>query len=422
MDRTPGDVASIGRLCDAFDFVFRKTRSGNTFSPWAPGTTERAVIMPLDPTKFDFDHLVQDAVTKEMELDDDDTEGYSLDPATLPDSSPCSPQLPPWSPFSSPMPLSPVPDEPSQSGPSNAPASIPSLPPGALSTPMVLDQASTPPPCEAPKYMRGSAEDILRKNRGKLKRAIKRLKEKRAAPYGLYVAKPSVLNRHVWPATAIKTAPNTTKLRATKNGWTGARDQGGYKCVFTLGEMVGEASIFKFRLERWDSRTATPIIDSRGRVIGVCAGHPDDPSWDPLHKRVAREVDTARDRMNFGAKDVNHRRMADPSKAVPGMLLQSAINAAIFASLLSNTDIIRIAGFASACFATWAPNLFTYYVDHLRPLYEKYPHLKRNFRNSIFACATFNFGPFACSYDHTDPGNLPFGWCAITALGPFDPT
>ena len=78
--------------------------------------------------------------------------------------------------------------------------------------------------------------------------------------------------------------------------------------------------------------------------------------------------------------------------------------------------------FSTACFAAWAPNLFSYYVDHLRPLYAKYPQLKRNFLNSVFACATFNFGPTVCTFDHTDPGNLPFGWCAITALGKFDPT
>jgi len=70
----------------------------------------------------------------------------------------------------------------------------------------------------------------------------------------------------------------------------------------------------------------------------------------------------------------------------------------------------------------WAPDLYQYYVDHLRPLYAKYPRLKRNFLNSVFACATFNFGPTTCTFDHTDPGNLPFGWCAITALGKFDPT
>lgn len=121
------------------------------------------------------------------------------------------------------------------------------------------------------------------------------------------------------------------------------------------------------------------------------------------------------------------------------MLVNYGINAAIYASLLSNVDIIRIAGFASCrfpflfgyhtldiqltgCFATWAPNLYTYYVDHMRPLYAKSPRLKRNFLNSVFACCTFNFGPTTCTFDHTDPCNLPFGWCAITALGNFDPT
>jgi hypothetical protein len=73
-----------------------------------------------------------------------------------------------------------------------------------------------------------------------------------------------------------------------------------------------------------------------------------------------------------------------------------------------------------ACFATWAPKLYAYYIDHLSLLYAKYPSLKRNFLNSIFACAMFNFGPTACTFDHTDPGNLLFGWCAITALGSFD--
>lgn len=47
--------------------------------------------------------------------------------------------------------------------------------------------------------------------------------------------------------------------------------------------------------------------------------------------------------------------------------------------------------------------------------------LSRNFLNSVFACATFNFGPSTCCYDHVDSNNLPFGWCAITALGNFDP-
>jgi hypothetical protein len=51
-----------------------------------------------------------------------------------------------------------------------------------------------------------------------------------------------------------------------------------------------------------------------------------------------------------------------------------------------------------------------------------YPRLQRNFLNSVFTCATFNFGPNTCCFDHVDYGNLPFGWCAITAFGMFDPT
>lgn len=72
-------------------------------------------------------------------------------------------------------------------------------------------------------------------------------------------------------------------------------------------------------------------------------------------------------------------------------------------------------------FAMWAPLLYRYYTTELSKFYAYYPDLKRNFANSVFACCTFNFGPITCCFDHTDPGNLPFGWCAITALGKFDP-
>jgi hypothetical protein len=45
----------------------------------------------------------------------------------------------------------------------------------------------------------------------------------------------------------------------------------------------------------------------------------------------------------------------------------------------------------------------------------------RNFPGSIFACASMNFGPRVRSFIHRDFLNLAFGWCAITALGDFDP-
>ncbi|KAJ7788209.1 hypothetical protein B0H14DRAFT_3577370 [Mycena olivaceomarginata] len=40
---------------------------------------------------------------------------------------------------------------------------------------------------------------------------------------------------------------------------------------------------------------------------------------------------------------------------------------------------------------------------------------------SVFAACTFNFGLHAITVPHLDFGNLSWGWCAITALGRFNP-
>jgi len=61
-----------------------------------------------------------------------------------------------------------------------------------------------------------------------------------------------------------------------------------------------------------------------------------------------------------------------------------------------------------------------YYVIELGKLFDSDPHLRRNFKKSPWPAATFNFGPWTITFPHTDPGNLAFGWCAITALGKFD--
>ena len=75
----------------------------------------------------------------------------------------------------------------------------------------------------------------------------------------------------------------------------------------------------------------------------------------------------------------------------------------------------------SGAFALWAPNVYGYYKDHLDAMYGRLPYLTRNFRKSIFPCATINFGPNAWTFKHHDVLNCPFGWCAIQALGEFNP-
>ncbi|KAF8961280.1 hypothetical protein BDZ97DRAFT_1760018 [Flammula alnicola] len=49
------------------------------------------------------------------------------------------------------------------------------------------------------------------------------------------------------------------------------------------------------------------------------------------------------------------------------------------------------------------------------------PHLRRNFPNSVYFCAAFNFGPDVWTFKHRDIMDLPIAWCTIQAGGSFDP-
>jgi hypothetical protein len=75
-----------------------------------------------------------------------------------------------------------------------------------------------------------------------------------------------------------------------------------------------------------------------------------------------------------------------------------------------------------AAFELWAPRLFRYYKETLQKLREWNPDLEPNFPDPpVFANETKNQGPGTVSYLHRDFFNLSWGWCAITALGRFDP-
>ena len=71
--------------------------------------------------------------------------------------------------------------------------------------------------------------------------------------------------------------------------------------------------------------------------------------------------------------------------------------------------------------ASKAPKLYDHYLQCLSRIYAKHPQLKRLFPSSVFAAASFNFGPRTTCFKHKDFANLPFGLCAVTALGDFDP-
>ncbi|KAF8218371.1 hypothetical protein K438DRAFT_1901141 [Mycena galopus ATCC 62051] len=87
--------------------------------------------------------------------------------------------------------------------------------------------------------------------------------------------------------------------------------------------------------------------------------------------------------------------------------------------LLEDPDINRIVGWINLLFFLWAPKLYNVYEKAREAL--ECPSLRWNFVKTVFAACTFNFGPQAITRLHLDFGNLAWGWCAITALGWFDP-
>lgn len=110
---------------------------------------------------------------------------------------------------------------------------------------------------------------------------------------------------------------------------------------------------------------------------------------------------------------------------------------AVLINLLNCSSIQRIAGFAQgmhfqarscrhranhllASFKLFAPRLFDFYKTSMDQLFAHNPSLRRNFKDSVWPAATFNFGPWTVTFPHTDPGNLLWGWCQITSLGPFN--
>ncbi|KAF6756538.1 hypothetical protein DFP72DRAFT_989672 [Ephemerocybe angulata] len=94
---------------------------------------------------------------------------------------------------------------------------------------------------------------------------------------------------------------------------------------------------------------------------------------------------------------------------------------AILEGLLADPDIARMAGFANSCFKLWSPHVYDDVGEKLRALYEHDLSLKKNWRSNVYPCAAFNFGPCIICKCHRDSGNTPHTWCAIQALGNFDP-
>ncbi|OCH83552.1 hypothetical protein OBBRIDRAFT_566444, partial [Obba rivulosa] len=177
--------------------------------------------------------------------------------------------------------------------------------------------------------------------------------------------------------------------------------------------------------------TFRPILDSEGRVFAALAGQPKDANWALVHTGAAAAMDCVQEQISFQQKEQDHRRGMYPALSVGvsygggqkavGNLVNSAPHSKALRSLLLDPNIKRIANFGNAAMQLIAPKLYAYYEDTVQALRLWNKKLEFNFSNNVFGAATFNFGPKVVTEPHTDRQNLPFGFCAITALGNYNP-
>ncbi|KAG6836531.1 hypothetical protein H0H93_007015 [Arthromyces matolae] len=217
------------------------------------------------------------------------------------------------------------------------------------------------------------------------------------------------LQKHVFSARPMPTnfetdRPSTPKLpRGDRKEWT--------------LEELREVGI---RVVPWDGHESTPLLDAEGRVVAVLVGQ-------PRSSQYQQAVTEAYNLLQGGGTGTAHRR-GDFSVINCGILHQQGTQQPVrmreaqpelTAQLLGASCFKALAGFASSSYQMWSRGVYNHSKTRLDQIYEKYG-LKRNFVNSVFPAAAFNFGPHVWTFRHRDSLNVPYGMCAVQALGHFD--
>lgn len=190
---------------------------------------------------------------------------------------------------------------------------------------------------------------------------------------------------------------------------------------------------------------SAPIIDRLGRIFAVLAGTPTTEGYEgdllATYDGMNHEVKAAGLGV-YAANPLKRGRfhayncgvtlgMGSPYPILP----QPGDMAPVLARLLRHQGVKRMARFQDRCDSScrlgqvtihlgslnlWAPRLYKEYAN-VRARTESKLNIPWNFEGSVFAAAAFNFGGKVRTFLHRDFLNWAFGWCAITALGKFNP-
>ncbi|KAJ7733360.1 hypothetical protein B0H16DRAFT_1768693 [Mycena metata] len=389
----------------------RKTRSGAEFAGIPKG------VLAFQERDFDYAPLVQRAVACERDDEVDHEEGDQDDPLNaVDDESPTAepnafdavdeeypppPPPPPHDPLNDVDDDNPHPKKHRRASPSRK------LSPAPLR------------PTLAPTRSAAAAHE---RRKTKRKKAKAELGHKPSA---------STMRAHVHPASPLESALDASALPTTFGAYAAkledAREQRGRTVWRSLLDFTARG----FSIIKWDGIHPRPILDRNGRIIAVLAGQPDHAEYRAATDAAFAAMRNASKTTHFSAEMKKHRRglfaavnvglSYGKGQSTPGWL-DGKDYRGLAEEMLANLGIQRMAGFADAAFAIWAPRLHAYYKQCDAKLRTRLPDLRRPFVGSVYFCAAFNFGRNVWTFKHRDILNLAFGWCAIQALGRYDAT
>ncbi|KAI0040845.1 hypothetical protein FA95DRAFT_1584907 [Auriscalpium vulgare] len=180
--------------------------------------------------------------------------------------------------------------------------------------------------------------------------------------------------------------------------------------------------------------TSEAFVDSEQRVLAQMAGKPQKAKdWPEVHQGVSRQMKEVLKSCEFKSEDHKHQRGQYPvlragftygggPKEPYNVAAKIAGRRRARRRLLRHHGLQRIAQFQSSALSVFNPRMYVHLDDVVADVQARDPSLKKAFKNSVFPVATFNFGPAAVTKPHRDARNVPYGWCAITALGNYDYT
>ncbi|KAF8057954.1 hypothetical protein FPV67DRAFT_1676639 [Lyophyllum atratum] len=404
-------------MASVFHGIGRQTRSGITYAAWDP-------VSPTDAS-FSFEHALLQSIQDER----DEIEHLFTDSPLS--SAPTSRTA---SPAPDETPLSSVPT------PRDAPASHPSpLPPLPSAAPSIAPSNK----------LASAAKSSTSKKRKDKKHGHRRRKRQRQSEQGDGApnsVRPGVRAKFTSSSTPVHTGADPEGFEVASSGFIGIKAANPLR-VLSIGELSQLANL---RRIPWGGKAPRPLLDCSTRVVGVLAGQPGGESWLAALAQAVGLLEKAQAGGRFSQKHTHHSRGKFPTLAsgfahgggrtAPCNLKPyNSVNALLLEELMQAPAFGRLAIFASSkfpsphsqtqanssyagVFATWAPKLYAEYAHCMDEVCANDPALKRNWRRSVFAAAVFNLGPQTVCYRHKDFANLPYGWCAVTALGNFNPT